>query len=194
MLTTSAYKDFAKAYDSGVKSDASRIRLSVLVLGPSAKSKEPAAVLRKHVASRCRKDGKLALQGEHKSLLNVYRGVMGRHSDLCTYELDLALRVDALVIIPSSPGSFVELGMLALAPKVCPKTIVLFDRKYARHNTSFVKLGAKKAYTNKGATTAYVDYADKKSAWKQVQRHLQVIRTNKFSDTLLSKQGSQWRR
>ena len=69
--------------------------------------------------------------------------------DLLSLENLLAESVDAIVLIPESPGSFTELGAFANNEKVRNKLICIIDEKYKK-NKSFINQGplklVKKAY------------------------------------------------
>lgn len=105
---------------------------------------------------------------------------MGKFADLCHYEFDLAGKVNALIIIPSSTGSFIELGLFSLFENICTNSLVLFDIKFESAENSFVKLGAKSAFDNRGAKTLYIDYMDKQQAWTLVDQYLQNKQNNKL--------------
>lgn len=60
--------------------------------------------------------------------------------DLLTLENLLADSVDAIVLIPESPGSFAELGAFANDEKLRQKIICVIDKKY-RKDKSFINQG-----------------------------------------------------
>ena len=77
----------------------------------------------------------------------------GSHTkDLLSLENLLAESVDAVVIIPESPGSFAELGAFASDEKLRSKLICIVDKKY-RKDKSFINQGPLKLVkkTNKQA-------------------------------------------
>jgi len=61
-------------------------------------------------------------------------------TDLLTLEGLLAESVDAIVIIPESPGSFAELGAFANDETLRKKLICIVDKKYKKHK-SFINQG-----------------------------------------------------
>lgn len=173
------YVGFVRDYESATLASASEEQISVLVLGPNTRSRKPGAKLRKYIVDQCDKHKRITVKGEHKSLIQIFEQVAGEFADLCYYEFDLANRVNALVIIPSSSGSFIELGMFSVLESVCANSLVLFDRNFESHEDSFVKLGAKRAFDNRGGETIYIDYTDKEHAWSLVDKYLQNKQNNK---------------
>jgi len=63
-----------------------------------------------------------------------------RSSDLLSLEGLLADSVDAIVLIPESPGSFAELGAFANDEKLRQKLICIIDKKYKK-DKSFINQG-----------------------------------------------------
>ena len=63
-----------------------------------------------------------------------------RSSDLLSLEGLLADSVDAIVLIPESPGSFAELGAFANDEKLRQKLICIIDKKYKK-DKSFITQG-----------------------------------------------------
>lgn len=61
-------------------------------------------------------------------------------TDLLTLENLLAESVDAIVLIPESPGSFAELGVFASDEKLREKLICIIDTKYKK-DKSFINQG-----------------------------------------------------
>ena len=171
--------DFVRDYEASTLASAAKEQISVLVLGPKTSSRKPGAKLRKYIVEQCDKHKRITVTGEHKSLIDIFKQNMGEFADLCDYEFDLAGQVNALVIIPSSPGAFIELGMFSLHEEICSNSLVLFNIEFEPAEDSFVKLGAKRAFDNKGAKTVYIDYMDKQHAWTLVDQYLQNKQNNK---------------
>ncbi len=97
-------------------------------------------------------------------------------------ELKAAEHVDAIIMIPDSAGSLVELGMFALSPKVREKTIILFKDKYSlpAAQLSFVYLGPTLAYQASNAPIEFLDYRRKELAWQKVKDFLHSKRADKY--------------
>lgn len=172
-------------YFDSLGEDAKGIKIKVLLLGPNIKKRSSGARLRKYIASRC-KGERNAIYGERKDLIETFQKEIGKWADLCTYELHLAHWVDAIILIPNSAGSLVELGMFSLAYAIHPKTLVLFSNKHNPQNKpDFMSLGPKKSYDNGRAFVEPVDYNDKELVWNIVDDFLSRRKTIKFGKNIL---------
>ncbi len=117
----------------------------------------------------------------------MYARLLGATNDLCKMEYHLACAkikdndiIDAIVVIPDSEGSFVELGMLVMEDKLHDKILVLFNKDYeSTMDSSFIGLGAKAAFDNGKARTKLIDYNKSKLAFDEVSLFLYNIRSNK---------------
>lgn len=168
-------------YLDSFREQAKRRNLHILLLGPRTNTEKRGAKLRKYIASKC-KGERNAIYGERKDLINAFKKAIGRHSDLCSYEFHLATRVvDAIIIIPDSAGSLVELGMFSDKYCIHPRTLVLFSNEYEKQNKKdFIGLGPKMSYNNGRAFIETVDYGDKKLVWNIVDDFLSIMKAVKF--------------
>lgn len=168
-----------------------RKKIRVLIFGPDLKSNKPSSTLRKYIIRECTKNKYNVVLSKHQQiqqLCRYYQNILGLAHNLCRMEYHLAIAktpktqkdiIDGIVIIPDSAGSFIELGMLALADEAHLKTLVLFNESYSsRMNSSFVGLGAKAALDNK-AKTKLIDYNNKSIAFTEVSNFLSYIRGEK---------------
>ena len=157
----------------------SQTPLQVLVLGPRMDAEEHGSVLRKHLYQRAKGFGAV-VTGELRDLIRASKKAKGAGYNLCDYELDLANTVDAIVLIPASPGSFAEFGLFATTDEICEKSIVLCDKEFSRDN-SFVNKGTKRAYKQNNAEVHNINYLDLAGAWKLVKQFLEVRRSRKIA-------------
>ena len=103
--TLSRYKELARErWDKTV--------ISILVFGPNTNHTTLGAKLRSYIIQQCR-DYFVTVRCEHTDFITNHRSMLGENKNLVFAELDAARFVDAIIIIPDSPGSFVELGMLS---------------------------------------------------------------------------------
>lgn len=171
-------------YEDLLIEQAKKIKVNILLLGPNIKKRSLGARLRKYIASRCQ-GGQIAIYGERKDLIETFQKAIGKWADLCTYELHLANWVDAIIIIPNSAGSLVELGMFSLEYGVHPKTLVLFSNRHNPQNKpDFMSLGPKKSYDNGRAFVKPVDYNDKELVWDIVDDFLKKRKAIKFGKNI----------
>jgi hypothetical protein len=108
--------------------------------------------------------------GEHKPLIRAFKKVVGKSANLADHEVNLAKRkkMDLVVIFPSSPGSFAELGMFSLADPIAKKLIVFVNKKY-KNKGSFLVEGPVKAAKLRTAQVHYVDYRHKTRIWNSLR-------------------------
>jgi hypothetical protein len=180
------YGGLISEYDAAISSKIEETPLKIMVLGPNTAATNSGAELRKFIIEKCRAYA-VTIMGEHEKLIAVYRKKLGAGGHLCSHELTLATTVvDAIIIIPASPGSFVELGMFANVGDVCRRTLVLFNQDYVdEKKPTFIHLGPKVAYQNQGATVEFVNYSEKERVWEIVDRFVQIYKGNKFTKAIL---------
>lgn len=159
----------------------------VMVLGPSLVDGSPSATLRRFIIGQCN-DRHVTLTGEHEGLLTAYEQVTGPKSNLCTHELTIANRSHAIVIIPDSPGSFIELGMFVWYPDICSKTLVLVDNRYdIKNSRTFLALGPLRAYLEQRGTVISVNYEDTITVWTTVNEFLDSFRRRELNQNLIKR-------
>lgn len=89
-------------------------------------------------------------------------------SDLLSLEGLLAESVDAIVVIPESPGSFAELGAFANDKKLVKKLICVVDKSYKKHK-SFINQGPLKLIRNENKfAVLYIDTNKIKSEYTKL--------------------------
>lgn len=108
------------------------------------------------------------------------------NKDLLSLENLLAESVDAVVIIPESPGSFAELGAFANDEKLRSKLICIIDKKYKK-DKSFINQGPLKLVkkTNKHALI-FVDPKEISNEVEKLNTSLRKMKknSNKISDKI----------
>lgn len=82
--------------------------------------------------------------------------------------------IDAIVILPSSPGSFCEVGDWASASDICNKMIVLIDKSH-ENKRNYINDGVLAAASYFGAQIAYEDYQDTESIKKIINEFVDSI-------------------
>ena len=162
--------------------------ISVMVLGPNTDGNKLGSQLRKYIIDKCRKNG-MVVRTEHKDFIDIHRKILGPNRNLCFMELKAAQHVDAIIMIPDSPGSFVELGMFSPFEDIRKRTIIVFKDKYSSPDAqkSFVFFGPKLAYSESGAPIEYINYRNKKLIWQKVNSFLHEKRANKYENNIIRK-------
>ena len=110
---------------------------------------------------------------------------MGEHSNLCIYEAHLADKwADAIIIIPDSAGSLVELGLFTLRHKIHPKIMVLFNTQHPATENSYINQGPRLDYKLGDAVVEDVEYTELDTVWNLVDDFLKKIKVKVLSDKL----------
>lgn len=159
--------------------------ISILVFGPNTNHTTLGAKLRSYILQKC-DHYCVTVRCEHTGFIDSHRSMLGENKNLVFAELDAARFVDAIIIIPDSPGSFVELGMLSPCKNIHEKVLILFKHKYANDNNSFVHQGPKLAFTENHATIKYVNYRKKRSTWEEIKPFLQKKKADVYERSILS--------
>lgn len=85
-----------------------------------------------------------------------------------------------MIILPSSPGSFCELGMFAVSDPVCLKMLILMDRNH-KESPGYPYLGPAIMARSFGAELEYVDYENHTAIWAIVEPFLEERRIRKLA-------------
>lgn len=99
-----------------------------------------------------------------------------KKKDLLSLEGLLAESVDAIVLIPESPGSFAELGAFANDSKLCNKLVCIIDKKYKK-DKSFINQGPLKLV--KKANKFGLIYLDIDQIEKEIEKVISVLKKMK---------------
>ena len=163
-----------------------KTRLTIFLAGPSIEPmEEPADNL---VANKARftlfkkinEQGDTCTLGEHKELIKIYEDHYESIANLAITEFTHVTQGDGVIILPSSPGSFCELGMFAISDKVCLKMLILMDKNH-EEKPGYPYLGPAIMARFYGAMLKYVDYEDHAAIWLLVKQFLEDRRIRKLS-------------
>jgi hypothetical protein len=180
------YKDFVNKFLVATDTRFKETNVCIMVFGPDLNDKRPAGALRNHLINNFKGEN-LAIKGEHKELIAIHRRKFKSNHDLCRVEYDLAKFVDAIIIIPDSPGSLVELGMFAILEDICRKTLILFCKDHEHPIVpSFISLGPRISYDGRGATVKFVDYSQIDTIMPIVDDFILKIRAQVYDRNLLA--------
>lgn len=109
--------------------------------------------------------------GEFPELTSSTEPYYGRENNPAVAEIHYARTViNAIVILPSSPGSFVEFGSFLVHKDICKKMLVILDKKYKKCK-NYVNVGAVPMAENNGATILYLNYKDDVAKCKETVRN-----------------------
>ena len=184
-LTT---KEFLAVFETAQHQEWDKTKISIMVFGPNTEGKKIGSSLRKYIIEKCNEYG-VVIRTEHEDFTDIHREILGSGRSLCTMELTVARHVDAIVMIPDSEGSLVELGMFAPYREFHEKTLILYRDKYSSPaaQLSFVYLGPTLAYKASNAPIEFLDYRRKELAWQKVKAFLHNKRADKYERSNLKK-------
>lgn len=111
--------------------------------------------------------------GEYQNLIEASNPLLGLRNNAASAELIHARRsADAIIMLPSSAGSFLELGAFALYEDVCRKMLIIIDKKHENDNPNYLNTGPIPGAKTKGATIMFIDYDDHISCWAAVEKYV----------------------
>lgn len=157
-------------------------RVTVFVMGPSLNDSTPGGLLRKHIINKCN-ESNLAVIPEHDRIRETVTQEHGREEHLTFCEAFMARGADLIVIIPSSAGSYAELGYFAFQDDFCPKMIILCDSSHQQQQ-SYIRLGPLKAAEAARAKIEFIDYSLLDTAWGVVKNEVEIIRGQRIMQRL----------
>jgi hypothetical protein len=155
---------------------------TLFVCGPTPSAK-PGASLRRYVSTEIKKriSGVTVVWGEHRDFRGQVGNIVLRKFNDVTKELDFASKhSDLVVIFPDSPGSFVELGIFGMHRDVCPRLVIIFDKRY-RNRKSFVVKAMGRAAKNQRATIRFLQYGDRPSALREIEAMVRKAQESKYN-------------
>ena len=141
--------------------------LDLIVMGPSLEDQSPAATLRRKIIEAAQEYG-VTIKPEHQALIESASRRLGAGHSLTAYEWYLVGVSHLVVLLPASPGSFCELGLLTANGDFSPKLLILADATYPRRG-SYVADGPLTAASNYRAEVHFVNYNDFEFSWSLVK-------------------------
>lgn len=179
-------EEFIKEYEQAETELWEKTKISVMVFGPSLNYNKLSSRLRKYLIDKCN-EHHIVVRTEHENIIDIHKKVFGPGRDLCHMELKAAAHVDAIIMIPDSPGSFVELGMFSIIEPIRKKTMIIFDYKYTSPDArkSFVHLGPIAAYDAVKSPIEYISYRSKRLIWEKVNSFLLGKKAGKCENSIV---------
>lgn len=122
--------------------------------------------------------------GEYRELLDAYRNVLNDlHNATLAEKAHAERKVDAVVLLPSSPGSFSELGTFSMSEKIAKKMLILINKKYECIE-NYINLGPTIFARGYGSEVVYCSYENFDECFEIVDSFLDKIRDRKMRDKL----------
>jgi len=176
-----------------------RFPVRVFLCGPEikagrrAKQKNRQTDLRVFIKSKLASEMKRCIVrlGEHKEMIRAYTEATGRRaSNLANHEFSLVTnKMDVVIIFPSSPGSFAELGMFCLAGQVAEKLRIIIDMEFKK-SKGYVMLGPVKAAEQNNAKVVFVNYRKRLDVWHEVRELVLEVKAKKRMRRLIGQWNS----
>jgi hypothetical protein len=138
---------------------------------PRKNAKNKAAALRFRLFHALEAEGWIVTLGEYEKLIEVADPLLGDHNNAALAEISHArsTKTDAIVMLPSSPGSFLELGAFSNIDDICGKMLIIVDEQYKNHK-NYMNSGPVKAARDNRADVQFIDYEDFDACWVAVER------------------------
>lgn len=170
MLDQEAFKNAATAAGLIFKAFLAGPFIETTGIKPRFGEKNKAKRLRYVLYHKLNGIGWVVTMGEYHKIFQAADPLLGSRNDAANAELLHAKRfTDAIVMLPSSPGSFLELGAFAMHPDVCQKMLIIVDKKHENDNPNYFNTGPILGAENKGAKILFLDYDDHDACWKEVE-------------------------
>lgn len=137
---------------------------------PGRGAKNKAKRLRFDLYHRLDDFGWTVTMGEYQHLVDAANPLLGARNNAASAELLHAKNsADAIVMLPSSPGSFLELGAFALHADVCQKMLIIIDKQHENDDPNYLNTGPIPGASKKGAAVLFIDYDDHATCWAAVE-------------------------
>lgn len=185
------YEKFIDAEVLFEQAEKARRSLNIFLAGPfidvneaethANNTSSAAAIARYAIYQHLKSEGNNVLLGEHKRLEEPSKVKFGKNSNAVLFERSIIRnkKVDAVILLPSSPGSFLEFGDWANSETIGKKLFVIVDKQYEK-DVNYLNLGTVKLAIHKRAVVRYLDY-----------NNIDELKTNikEYLDDIVAKQN-----
>ena len=186
MSSNTDYHAFLDSQILKEKAEMALIELKVFLAGPYIdvtkskahpdNSQNHSSAARFSLYQDIKKLGNMVILGEHKRLEAVADVKFPAQNNAAIFERNMIVKDDihAVIILPSSPGSFLEFGDWANDPKIGKKLLVIIDQQYEEH-INYLNLGPARLARDVGAEVVYIDYKDHTALLERTTEFLEKI-------------------
>lgn len=123
--------------------------------------------------------------GEHRGIMEMGEAHLRTKSNVVLTEYHtLKNQCQAVVMLPSSPGSFSELGAWSRDREICRKMLIVADAQH-EHEQGYVQIGVFKLAMDRGARLVWQRYDDIRSIKRVVEEFLAEIHDQEVSFAVL---------
>lgn len=190
-----AMKFEAQAFDAAAL--ASETQLTVFLAGPYIETtgikpgdgeEHRPHRLRFNLFHQMSDSGFVVTMGEFGGLVSAVEPALKKRTDAAVSEIVHARKyTDGIVMLPSSAGSFLELGAFALYKDLCEKMIIIIDKKFESDEPNYLNQGTIPGAKKYGATVHYIDYQDTTACWTTINEFLDEQRSRVIEERLLAR-------
>ena len=108
--------------------------------------------------------------GEYEKLIAATAPLLGINNNAAAAEIAHAKKntTDAIIMLPSSPGSFLEFGAFSNIRDICSKMLIIVDKQY-QNDKNYMSLGPIIAARINHAAIQFIDYSDFNQCWNEVK-------------------------
>lgn len=154
---------------------------------PRKSAKNAAALLRFNLFQKLNQQGWIVTLGEYKELVFATHEILGDNNNSALAEIKHAksTQLDAVVMLPSSPGSFLELGAFASMKAICEKMIIIIDAKYEK-DVNYMNTGPIRLANYFGAEVHFIDYNNFEECWSMTHSFLLQRQSSRLIQDILS--------
>lgn len=138
-------------------------------------SKEPSRKLRYYLNTALTGPHVTIYLGEDRELREVGLKHYGAQNNATIYERHhIHFHLHGVIMLPSSPGSFCEIGDWATTEDTSKKMIVIVDKAY-ENVANYINDGVLKLAKNNGAAIHYLDYQNKEGIRDLCRQFIQDV-------------------
>lgn len=154
---------------------------------PKKSKKNIASILRYKLYHKLSDEGWIVTLGEYQKLIDATEPLVGTSNNAALAEVSHAKSkdLDAVVMLPSSPGSFLELGAFSSLQVICQKMIIIIDAQF-EHDKNYMNSGPVKLAENFGAEIHYCDYSDINCCWLLIEKFITLKLSLKAASRIMS--------
>jgi hypothetical protein len=140
---------------------------------PGQGEKNKAKRLRYELYHRLLHFGWVVTMGEYEKLVGAVSPIFGKRTTAANAEFIHAKdHAHAIIMLPSSPGSFLELGAFSFDEKICRKMLIIIDEKYKDDPPNYLNSGPLQSASHRGSRIEYLDYASVDECWSAVKEYI----------------------
>lgn len=187
LLDATKYQNAAKSSGLSITAFLAGPYIETTGKKPTSAKKNSAKRLRMDLYNRLTNSGINVTMGEYKKLIESTSPLFGTRTNAALAEIAHAKdSTNAVIMLPSSPGSFLELGAFAVIESICRKMLILIDKKYENDDLNYFNSGPIISAQNNGSIIVFADYDNHDICWTHVEKFITEQRFRAAEKSVLS--------